>query len=120
MAALRFLRLHLPCHLLILCLLQPLAVFSEIYVALAFIIDGIEEVFVGNGACQAPDLLLKANGQLPVLEGAQFVQEGAVRVQFKRQVAGNREEMEEVDELLKRWAIPSMQGETLEGLCEIG
>ena len=74
MAAIRLrLRLHLPCHLLILCLLQPLAVFSEIYVALAFIIDGIEEVFVGNGACQAPDLLLKANGQLPVLEGAQFV-----------------------------------------------
>ena len=43
-----------------------------------------------------------------------------MRVQVKRQVAGHREEMEEVDELLKGWAIPSMQGETLEALGEIG
>ena len=119
MAVLR-LRLHLrlPCHLLILCLLQPLAVFSEIYHAVAALllvcIDVVFEAF------PAPDLLLKADGQLPVLKGAQIVQEGAGCVQVKRQVAGHREEMEEVDELLKGWAIPSMQGETLEGLCEIG
>ena len=115
MAVLR-LRLRQPCHLLILCLLQPLAVFSEIYHA-ALLLVCIDVVFE---AFPAPDLLLKADGQLPVLKGAQIVQEGAVRVQVKRQVAGHREEMEEVDELLKGWAIPSMQGETLEALGEIG
>ena len=92
MAALRFLRLHLPCHLLILCLLQPLAVFSEIYGALAFIFEEVLEAF------PAPDLLLKADGQLSVLKGAQVVQEGGTgRVQVERQVARHREELEQVD-----------------------
>ena len=116
MNTLRFLRLQSPCHPLILCHREHLAIFFEVQYILMFFI-GIDEVLE---ALLAPDLLLKADGQLPVLEGAQIVQEGAMQVQVQGQVAGNREEMEEVDELLKGWAIPSMQGETLQALGELG
>jgi hypothetical protein len=117
MNALRSLHLQTPLYPLILCHRKLFAVFFEVQYILKFFI-GIDQQVLE--AFLAPHLLLKADGQLPVLKGAQIVQEGAVRVQVKRQVAGHREEMEEVDELLKGWAIPSMQGETLEALGEIG
>ena len=66
------LRLQLPFHLLIFCLHHLLPVFSEIYSALSFIIC-IDEVLEGSGAFLTPDLLLKADIQLPVLEGDQIV-----------------------------------------------
>jgi hypothetical protein len=42
-----------------------------------------------------------------------------MRVQVQGQVAVHREELEEVHELLKGWAVTSMQGEILKALGKL-